>query len=188
MATMDKSIQNVKTEMIQTYRRKNADYGNSFSELRRRLPIAVLVRLYDKYMRLRTLCVPGTMRAVADESTRDTLIDLANYACMEVAEHRASNDEMAAEGRRVDPDMTIAELFEDAVNTAAYRAQYVMGNEPDAMERTLSKVYSDYDRLESMYMERAAGRGYIVQGEIDGYLIDMAGRCMHAAASGRMYK
>ena len=78
------------TQMADTYEKKNHDYGNSFVELRKQFPNAVLVRLFDKYMRLKTLMTGE--QAQVDESIEDTLIDLANYAIMELVERRTERD------------------------------------------------------------------------------------------------
>lgn len=37
------------------YEKKNHDYGDSFAKLRNELPNTILVRVYDKYSRLKTL-------------------------------------------------------------------------------------------------------------------------------------
>lgn len=71
--------------MNDTYKRKNADYGDSFSTLRKELPSAILVRIYDKYSRLKNL-MSGAHQHVSDESVKDTLMDLANYCVMELVE------------------------------------------------------------------------------------------------------
>lgn len=72
------------------YERKNHDYGDSFATLRKRRPDTILVRLYDKYLRLETL-MDGAEQKVSDESIDDTLLDLANYAIMELVERRIDN-------------------------------------------------------------------------------------------------
>jgi phosphoglycolate phosphatase-like HAD superfamily hydrolase len=72
-------------KLYEIYRMKNADYGDSFRKVRGIVPNAILVRLYDKLFRLETL-LKGAKRQVKDESVRDTLMDLANYAIMEVME------------------------------------------------------------------------------------------------------
>lgn len=69
------------------YERKNHDYGDSFAKLRNELPNAILVRIYDKYSRLKTL-MQGADQKVKDESIDDTLIDLANYCIMELVERK----------------------------------------------------------------------------------------------------
>lgn len=68
------------------YARKNADYGDSFHltflEEGWAMP---RIRLSDKLSRFKTLSRSGDS-LVKDESLRDTLIDLANYAIMSVME------------------------------------------------------------------------------------------------------
>jgi len=73
------------------YSAKNHDYGDSFAQLRKRQPNAILVRLYDKYLRLETL-MQGEKAQVA-ESIDDTLIDLANYCIMELIERGVGGGE-----------------------------------------------------------------------------------------------
>lgn len=77
--------QQVLVELNRLYARKNHDYGDSFHLTYQKwgLPMAA-IRLEDKIQRFETL-----IRAegqVKDESIRDTLIDLANYAIMTVME------------------------------------------------------------------------------------------------------
>lgn len=73
-------------ELNDLYRRKNHDYGDSFHEswIEWGLPMAA-IRIGDKYKRLVSL-LKGAEQAVKDESIRDTLIDLANYALMTAME------------------------------------------------------------------------------------------------------
>lgn len=67
------------------YAAKNADYGNSFGDTYADLGIvSAVTRITDKTNRLKSLCKPGAQ--VTDESIRDTLLDLANYAIMTVVE------------------------------------------------------------------------------------------------------
>lgn len=76
-------------ELNVIYAKKNHDYGDSFANLRDELPDAILVRIYDKYSRLKTL-INGHERQVMDESIEDTLRDLANYCIMELVERKVS--------------------------------------------------------------------------------------------------
>ena len=72
-------------ELNDVYRRKNADYGDSFGETFRKLGIiSAITRITDKVNRLQSLCVHSAQ--VQDESIRDTLYDLANYAIMTAIE------------------------------------------------------------------------------------------------------
>ena len=71
-----------------TYKTKNNDYGDSFAMVRKKFPNSILIRLNDKLNRLETL-MSGTQQMVPDESIDDTLLDLSNYALMELTERRA---------------------------------------------------------------------------------------------------
>ena len=71
-------------ELNETYEKKNADYGNSFeNSLDKHGMIAGIVRMDDKMSRLISLNSKNEQQ-VMDESLRDTLMDLANYAIMSV--------------------------------------------------------------------------------------------------------
>ena len=74
-----------------TYKAKNADYGNSFAKVRAKYHEAILIRLEDKMSRLEQLIINGN-RQVADESINDTLLDMANYCIMELVEREIDND------------------------------------------------------------------------------------------------
>ncbi len=95
---MSKTAQKTKTEhhtdicaeLNDIYHRKNADYGDSFGETFQKLGIiSAITRITDKVNRLQSLCVRAAQ--VPDESVRDTLLDLANYAIMSVIELERSN-------------------------------------------------------------------------------------------------
>lgn len=79
-------------EMHELYERKNADYGDSFAQLRKRYPNFVCMRLFDKLNRLDTVIQPEYALKVSDETLEDTLMDIANYAIMELTERRAARD------------------------------------------------------------------------------------------------
>ena len=68
------------------YKRKNADYGDSFHKTFLEEGMAMSrIRLSDKMERFKRLTKSGEQN-VKDESIRDTLIDLANYAIMTIVE------------------------------------------------------------------------------------------------------
>lgn len=74
-------------EMANLYEKKNADYGNSFGDTYQRLGlISAVTRIQDKCHRLCNLSTKRGQQQVKDESIRDTLIDLANYAIMTLIE------------------------------------------------------------------------------------------------------
>jgi len=72
-------------ELNATYKAKNEDYGDSFAEsIRDWGMIAGVVRLDDKMRRIKQLIKREAL--VKDETIRDTLMDMANYAIMMVME------------------------------------------------------------------------------------------------------
>lgn len=80
-------------ELNDIYRKKNNDYGDAFAILRDEIPNSILVRIFDKYNRLKTL-LNSQERKVKDESIDDTLLDLANYAILELIERRGEENGM----------------------------------------------------------------------------------------------
>ena len=79
-------------ELNDHYTRKNADYGDSFGLSFKEEGLAMArIRLGDKLNRFKTLS-RSVERKVLDESIRDTLIDLANYAIMTVLEMEEEAD------------------------------------------------------------------------------------------------
>lgn len=68
------------------YEQKNYDYGDSFHQTFLEEGMAMArIRLGDKFSRFKTLTRAKDQK-VKDESIRDTLLDLANYAIMTVLE------------------------------------------------------------------------------------------------------
>jgi hypothetical protein len=73
-------------EINALYAMKNHDYGDSFHQTFTEEGMAMpRIRLGDKMARFKSLTKSG-VQEVKDESIRDTLIDLANYAIMTVLE------------------------------------------------------------------------------------------------------
>ena len=73
-------------ELNALYAKKNHDYGDSFHLSFNEEGMAMArIRLGDKLNRFKTLS-RSTKQEVKDESLRDTLIDLANYAIMTILE------------------------------------------------------------------------------------------------------
>ena len=80
-------------EINNLYERKNHDYGDSFHQTFVEEGMAMArIRLGDKFSRFKTLSRGGEQK-VNDESIRDTLIDLANYAIMTVLEMEVAEDD-----------------------------------------------------------------------------------------------
>ena len=84
MKNKGQQFKNICEEMLSTFERKNHDYGDSFTQTVDKFGlIASGVRMHDKLERFVTLAQKDVSMKV-DESMRDTLLDLANYAIMTV--------------------------------------------------------------------------------------------------------
>lgn len=78
---------NVCGELTEIYRKKNHDYGDSFHKSFVEFGLTMsAIRLSDKLNRFKTLIRLVGTPDVNDETIRDTLIDLANYAIMTIME------------------------------------------------------------------------------------------------------
>lgn len=81
----------ISLEMRDIYQAKNSDYGDSFGETYKKLGlVSAVTRISDKTNRLQNLC--SNDQKVKDESLRDTLMDLANYAVMTIIELDSRRD------------------------------------------------------------------------------------------------
>ena len=80
-------------QMEETYKAKNHDYGNSFSDSITDFGlIAAAVRMNDKMNRIKSFVkMPEEEMKVKDESIQDTLLDLANYAVMTLVEIKVND-------------------------------------------------------------------------------------------------
>ena len=79
---VEPTFESVLKQMLETYKAKNNDYGNSVQDTYDKFgDISFLTRINDKINRLNTLCVKGNQQ-VLDESINDTILDLANYAVL----------------------------------------------------------------------------------------------------------
>ena len=84
-------------ELNKLYEKKNHDYGDSFHQTFVEEGLAMTrIRLGDKFSRFKTLSrltnSDSDERQVTDESIRDTLMDLANYAIMTILEMDGETD------------------------------------------------------------------------------------------------
>lgn len=70
----------VQAEGLELFKKKNADYGDAFAKFG---VIGVLMRIEDKIQRSITITNKG-INFVDDETIKDTLIDLHNYAAMAI--------------------------------------------------------------------------------------------------------
>jgi len=70
----------IQNESLELFKKKNKDYGDAFATYG---AIGVIVRMGDKISRLLHV-EKNKINMVNDEHSRDTLIDLHNYAAMAV--------------------------------------------------------------------------------------------------------
>lgn len=78
------SFDNIISKLSEIFKKKNHDYGNSFEQsLNEEGLAAARIRMGDKWNRFKNLSLNDDIK-VSDESLRDTLLDLANYAIMTV--------------------------------------------------------------------------------------------------------
>ena len=78
------SFKALTAEMAKLYEEKNKNYGDSFNtSLNEDGLLVTKIRLGDKYNRLVSL-LKQKKNGTVEESLRDTLIDLANYAIMTI--------------------------------------------------------------------------------------------------------
>lgn len=116
-------------EMLKTYRDKNADYGDSFAKSYDEFGMtAPIIRMSDKLERLKSLSQAEAK--VKDESIRDTLIDLANYAIMTVVELDMEDEKAKASEK----------AFEHVVNVR-------MDNAEKLKKESLSKIRQTLDNI-----------------------------------------
>ena len=73
-------MEHIQSTALDMFRKKNADYGDAFAKFG---VVGVLMRIEDKIQRALSITKNG-VNMVDDESIRDTLMDLHNYAAMAV--------------------------------------------------------------------------------------------------------
>jgi hypothetical protein len=79
------TFEQLANQLIDTQKRKNADYGSSFDQTLNEFGlVASATRMSDKFNRFKSLMRCGSSARVEDEKIEDTLMDLAAYAIMTV--------------------------------------------------------------------------------------------------------
>jgi Nucleotide modification associated domain 1 len=73
-----KQLEAIQHTALEVFRKKNADYGDAFAKYGL---VGVLMRIEDKIQRALSISKTGVI-LVEDESLKDTLLDLHNYAAM----------------------------------------------------------------------------------------------------------
>lgn len=154
---MDKTemIEKIFQEMLETYKAKNKDYGDSFSKSYKEFGLtAPVVRISDKVERLKSLTKADAM--VKDESIRDTFIDCANYCVMAVLEMDIEDENNKAN----------EEEFKHVINKRLENAEKIKKESLNQIMQTLERINGfgiedkdtalldrPYDHLFDMYMD-----------------------------------
>ena len=73
-------LETVQKDALELFKKKNTDYGDAFAKFG---VIGVLMRIEDKIQRSLSISKKN-ITMVNDESIRDTMIDLHNYAAMAI--------------------------------------------------------------------------------------------------------
>lgn len=74
-------LERIQNECRDVFSRKNKDYGDAFAK---HGTVGVLVRISDKMSRFTNISKKGLQISVSDETLKDTLMDLHNYAAMAI--------------------------------------------------------------------------------------------------------
>jgi len=112
-------------EMIDTFERKNADYGSSVFELG---PVGAVISLHHKLKRVMT--ISSHEIRVTSESLRDTLLDAANYAIIALMALEI------ADGEETESDDTIEVVLEDDEETSPMTREERIDSALDELFRT----------------------------------------------------
>ncbi|WP_336761455.1 nucleotide modification associated domain-containing protein [Paenibacillus sp. USHLN196] len=91
MKSQEQRIEDVCSEVEALLKKKNHDYGNSFSiQFEKYGVMSAMIRMDDKMRRLENL-MKGNLAQV-DESIEDTLIDLVGYGALALVELRKQKE------------------------------------------------------------------------------------------------
>lgn len=74
-----KQLEKIQMECKEIFKKKNKDYGDAFAQ---HGTVGVLVRISDKMSRFTNISKKSLEISVSDETLKDTLMDLHNYAAM----------------------------------------------------------------------------------------------------------
>jgi hypothetical protein len=74
-------LKKIQDECRELFSKKNSDYGDAFATYG---TVGVMVRIGDKLQRFSKITSKSVEIEVVDETLRDTLMDLHNYAAMAI--------------------------------------------------------------------------------------------------------
>jgi hypothetical protein len=130
-------MKKIQAEGLELFIKKNADYGNSYKQYGL---IGVLVRLQDKINRALHITQHGIH--VKDESLRDTLIDLHNYAAMALMESEPtvpnlpSNQNLGSNSEPTVPSLPLETMV--STQTPGFDIKYNMESYEECNHRNIN--------------------------------------------------
>lgn len=133
------TFEDILTQMLHTYKAKNADYGNSFDKTLNEFGlVASVVRLTDKMERIKSLIKSDAK--VLDEKIDDTLLDMANYAVLTLLWLRNKDSDIVSG--------TVNDIENHAVNETKLPQEYSVGEtftDANGVKLKAVKSYYCYD-------------------------------------------
>ena len=127
--------QYILSNLEDTYKRKNSDYGNSVGDTYEKFgDISFLTRITDKYNRILSLADKGQCGEVKDEALEDTILDLANYCLLWLVER-----EYAGQQKEVKPTKDVQLKTPNLVSNYPRINTEIMNN----VESRLAKLDND---------------------------------------------
>ena len=92
--TKEELFEELTTQMFETFKMKNADYGNSTTETYNDFGLtSYAIRLSDKLNRIKSFCKKGSFK-VRDEHCVDTLLDMANYCLLAIIDIKNNHNKL----------------------------------------------------------------------------------------------
>ena len=94
-STQEKEIihKDVCAVLTELYKQKDEEYGGSYAKIRQEYPDTICIRLQGKVNRLKSLMAENQDNSVPEEKIESKLLDIANYAIMEIVERRIDKEQ-----------------------------------------------------------------------------------------------
>lgn len=145
--TRAKRLEEIMNKNLELYKKKNADYGNSFAEVYKELGFeSGLVQILHKVNRIKGIYSKGKAE-VENESIRDSLIDLANYALMTVVEMELEDKRESSLIEKIESLGLCAKLEDRKIKIGTSNDCWDIGEIEDSYEGTF-KLFVRYWFLE----------------------------------------
>lgn len=154
-------------KLHKTYAEKNSDYGDSFTDTMNKFGIEVgIARICDKYKRLENMALGKHMNV--NESMKDCLLDMANYAIMlsmYLDEKYPNGDYSESCDLELEDDFDDEDFDDDCYDMNQDIADgYVNSKNTDEFDEYLANLGDEYynlDELEGFDKQRESLEKYI---------------------------